>query len=118
MTDGQDTTTRPERKDIVVVVTPAVGRRCRRCRKVLEEVGTDDRYSDLCLRCADVVAQYDADYPERVPFGPWSIPFQPWETDGEYIRCGVPRGDEHYELRRDPPCDASRNYWKYMEAEK
>lgn len=118
MTDVHDTSTRRERKDVTVVVAPAIGRRCRRCRKVLEEVGTDDRYNDLCLRCADVVAQYDADYPERVPTGPWSIPFEPWETDGEYLRCGRSTGDNHYELRRGPPCEASRNYWQHMEGQK
>jgi isoleucyl-tRNA synthetase len=39
-----------------VVVTLAKGDKCGRCWKVLPEVGSVPAYSDLCVRCATVVA--------------------------------------------------------------
>ena len=44
-----------------VAVQPnrAEGEKCRRCWKVLPEVGQDPDYPDICGRCADVVRQSD-----------------------------------------------------------
>jgi isoleucyl-tRNA synthetase len=36
-------------------VEPAHGQKCARCWLVKTDVGTDDTYSDLCRRCADVI---------------------------------------------------------------
>ncbi|CAK7193386.1 Isoleucine--tRNA ligase [Commensalibacter sp. Nvir] len=36
-------------------VSLALGRKCVRCWKVLEEVGHDTEHSELCVRCADVI---------------------------------------------------------------
>ena len=45
---------------VTVAVKPALGRKCARSRRILEEVGSDPRYPDLSLRDADAVAWYDA----------------------------------------------------------
>ena len=42
--------------DVAVEVRLATGRRCERCWKVLDEVGSDPLHGDLCGRCASVVA--------------------------------------------------------------
>ena len=34
-------------------ISPAPGRKCMRCRRVLEEVGCRPRHPDACVRCAD-----------------------------------------------------------------
>ncbi len=53
--------------DVAVVPGLAAGRRCERCWRVLEEVGTRDDYDDLCGRCADVVAGLVAADPVLAP---------------------------------------------------
>ncbi len=40
-----------------VIVEIAPGNKCQRCWKVLEEVGKNPTYNDLCQRCSDVVQQ-------------------------------------------------------------
>jgi isoleucyl-tRNA synthetase len=42
--------------DIGVVPGFADGQKCERCWMVLEDVGSDPVYPDLCMRCADAVA--------------------------------------------------------------
>ncbi|PCJ59344.1 MAG: isoleucine--tRNA ligase [Rhodospirillaceae bacterium] len=44
---------------IAVVPKTAPGTKCERCWKVLEEVGTDAGYDDLCHRCAESVRNRD-----------------------------------------------------------
>ena len=44
-----------EVSDVAVVPALAEGEKCQRCWKVLEEVGSHEKYDDLCNRCADVV---------------------------------------------------------------
>ncbi|MBE3557124.1 MAG: isoleucine--tRNA ligase [Firmicutes bacterium] len=41
-------------------VVPAQGRQCQRCRRVLDEVGSVAEEPDLCRRCVEAVAAYDA----------------------------------------------------------
>ncbi len=43
--------------NIGVVITLAKGEKCQRCWKVLEEVGQNQTYSDLCNRCVSVIEQ-------------------------------------------------------------
>ena len=45
-----------------IAVSPAKagGTKCRRCWRILPEVGGNDAYNDLCNRCSDVVAEADA----------------------------------------------------------
>lgn len=50
----------PEVSGIGVVVEKATGNKCRRCWKILPEVGTDSEYPDLSKRDADVVRRVDA----------------------------------------------------------
>ena len=50
----------PEVSGIGVVVEKATGNKCRRCWKILPEVGTDSEYPDLSKRDADVVRKIDA----------------------------------------------------------
>jgi isoleucyl-tRNA synthetase len=40
---------------VAVVPALAEGEKCQRCWKILDEVGTHEKYDDLCHRCADVV---------------------------------------------------------------
>lgn len=47
--------TLPEAPEVGVVVRPAPGHKCERCWRVLEEVGEDATYADLCQRCLPVV---------------------------------------------------------------
>ena len=41
---------------VSVEVRLAPGEKCRRCWKVLEDVGADPKHPEVCARCADVVA--------------------------------------------------------------
>ena len=41
--------------DFAVIVEKASGSKCERCWKVLEEVGKDTEYSDICYRCIQAV---------------------------------------------------------------
>ena len=41
--------------DVAVTIGLAEGARCERCWQVLDEVGSDDRFDDLCGRCAEAV---------------------------------------------------------------
>ncbi|MCY4032056.1 MAG: isoleucine--tRNA ligase [Hyphomicrobiales bacterium] len=50
----------PEVSGVGVVVGTATGNKCRRCWKILPEVGTDPDYPDLSGRDADVVRKLDA----------------------------------------------------------
>ena len=50
----------PEVSGVGVVVEKATGNKCRRCWKILPEVGTDSEYPDLSKRDADVVRKIDA----------------------------------------------------------
>ena len=45
---------------VAVVPGLARGRRCERCWRVLEDVGSRSDFDDLCERCADVVASHPA----------------------------------------------------------
>ncbi len=47
---------------IAVLADRAKGRKCARSWRILEEVGSDPRYSDLSLRDADAVALWDAEH--------------------------------------------------------
>jgi len=47
----------PEYPEITVFPGAAKGKKCERCWRVLEEVGTVASYNDLCRRCAEVVAR-------------------------------------------------------------
>lgn len=42
--------------EIGIIVHAAAGEKCQRCWKVLEEVGEDAHYPELCKRCSDVVS--------------------------------------------------------------
>jgi isoleucyl-tRNA synthetase len=42
---------------VAVVPAKAEGEKCQRCWKVKADVGSDERYEDLCSRCADVVSK-------------------------------------------------------------
>ncbi len=52
---------RLEGDDNGIAVTPikADGDKCRRCWRILPEVGANKTYDDLCVRCADAVAAAD-----------------------------------------------------------
>lgn len=41
-----------------ILVTPAEGKTCQRCRMVSKEVGQDVNHPELCPRCADIVNNY------------------------------------------------------------
>ena len=41
------------------VTSLASGNKCERCWVVLEEVGANEAYDDLCNRCAEIVANID-----------------------------------------------------------
>ncbi|MGG3640620.1 isoleucine--tRNA ligase [Bacillus gobiensis] len=41
-----------------ILVTPAEGTTCQRCRMVSKEVGQDANHPELCPRCADIVNKY------------------------------------------------------------
>jgi len=43
---------------VAVVPGLAAGEKCRRCWKVLDEVGSDPEYPDVCARCADAVRHH------------------------------------------------------------
>ena len=43
---------------VAVVPSLAAGEKCRRCWKVLGEVGSDPGYPDVCARCADAVRHH------------------------------------------------------------
>ncbi len=43
-------------KGVAVAPALAEGEKCQRCWKILDEVGTHEKYDDLCHRCADVVS--------------------------------------------------------------
>ncbi len=40
---------------VAVVPVLAEGKKCQRCWKILDDVGSHPKYDDLCGRCADVV---------------------------------------------------------------
>ncbi|WP_025898103.1 isoleucine--tRNA ligase [Sneathiella glossodoripedis] len=44
---------------VAVVSQLAEGNKCERCWKILDEVGTHETHTDLCIRCADVVDGMD-----------------------------------------------------------
>lgn len=44
---------------VAVVFKAAEGDKCERCWKILDEVGSNEKYNDLCNRCADVVDGMD-----------------------------------------------------------
>ncbi len=44
---------------VAVVSALAEGEKCQRCWKILDEVGTNDKYEDLCNRCSNVVDGLD-----------------------------------------------------------
>jgi isoleucyl-tRNA synthetase len=46
--------------DVGVVVSSAEGAKCERCWRVLPEVGSDSRYPDVCVRCADAVGHVES----------------------------------------------------------
>ena len=45
----------PDLSDFAVIVEKAPGLKCERCWKVLEEVGKDTEYSDICCRCIEAI---------------------------------------------------------------
>ena len=47
------------KQQIGVQFNLAEGKKCERCWRVLEEVGTVASYDDLCRRCAEVVAKLE-----------------------------------------------------------
>ncbi len=49
---------------IAVVVAPADGEKCERCRIVRTDVGVDERHPHLCGRCAAIVNEHYADIGE------------------------------------------------------
>ena len=48
-----------ETSDVAVVPGKAEGEKCRRCWRILPEVGADKTHTDLCRRCADAVDAHD-----------------------------------------------------------
>jgi isoleucyl-tRNA synthetase len=50
-----DAFTLPDIPQVGARITPAPGRRCERCWRVLPEVGEMPGYDDLCRRCAEIV---------------------------------------------------------------
>ena len=48
-----------EIEGISIGVTKALGKKCERCWKYSEEVGKDERYPDVDLRCAKVLAELE-----------------------------------------------------------
>jgi isoleucyl-tRNA synthetase len=52
--------TLPDVTDVAVVVHPSPGRKCQRCWKVLEEVGSRSDHPELCGRCVDAVERLSA----------------------------------------------------------
>lgn len=53
-------------EDVAIWVTKAEGETCDRCRAVRQDVGTDEKLSHLCGRCASIVEE---NYPEAVAEG-------------------------------------------------
>ena len=47
-------------RDIAVDPKSAEGQKCRRCWRILSEVGANEAHRDLCVRCADAVDAFDA----------------------------------------------------------
>ena len=47
-----------EVQGVAVVPGLATGKKCARCWKVLEDVGSDAEHTDVCPRCADAVRQH------------------------------------------------------------
>ncbi len=41
--------------DLKIVVEPAPGKKCERCWRISEDLGTDPTYSDACPRCTAVL---------------------------------------------------------------
>ena len=50
-----DAFTLEEVKEVAVVPTPASGDKCERCYQILDEVGGNDKFPGVCIRCADAV---------------------------------------------------------------
>ena len=50
-----DAFTLEEVKEVAVVPTPASGDKCERCYQILDEVGGNDEFPGVCIRCADAV---------------------------------------------------------------
>ncbi|UFJ43224.1 isoleucine--tRNA ligase [Brevibacillus humidisoli] len=50
-----------ELEGIAVVVTPADGQKCERCRVVRTDVGVNEHYPQICGRCASIVSEHYAD---------------------------------------------------------
>ncbi len=53
-----DTFSLPEATGVIVSFEQASGEKCQRCWKVLEEVGGDADYPEVCERCADAVRHH------------------------------------------------------------
>ena len=53
--DHDGLVTLPEVPQVGVMFAPARHEKCARCWRLLPDVGTDERYPDLCGRCASVV---------------------------------------------------------------
>lgn len=52
--------------DVAITVKHAEGAVCPRCRMIKKDIGTDQRFPQLCARCAAIVAQ---DYPQAITEG-------------------------------------------------
>ncbi|MAH85544.1 MAG: isoleucine--tRNA ligase [Rhodospirillaceae bacterium TMED8] len=48
----------PEVSGVAVGFEAALGKKCERCFQVLEEVGTDIKHPNVCLRCADAADHF------------------------------------------------------------
>ncbi|UUV97943.1 isoleucine--tRNA ligase [Vagococcus luciliae] len=66
----KSTTKVPEKamkfNDVSILVEPAQGKTCQRCRAIKEDVGSHKELPTLCNRCAEIV---EANYPEAVAEG-------------------------------------------------
>lgn len=52
--------------DVSILVEPAQGETCQRCRAIKEDVGSHQELPTLCNRCAEIV---EVNYPEAVAEG-------------------------------------------------
>ena len=47
----------PKYESGAIVVEPAEGKVCERCRRITTDVGSDPRFPELCARCAKIVSE-------------------------------------------------------------
>ena len=61
LSDGQGEYSSDQLEGISVTILHADGNKCERCWEYSNSVGTNDKYSTLCSRCASIIEKQDKD---------------------------------------------------------